>query len=344
MSKIRLLVVEDEFITGADLQSALLDLGYDVPLVVDSGDEAIAQVEKLRPDAILMDITLRGKMNGIEAAQEIRKCHAIPVIFLTAHSDDTTFQTAMQSEPFGYIIKPYEPINLRTSIEMALFKHSMEIKLIESERTVTALLNAIPDALALINRNKIIVAVNDPMCTRFMMRREDLEGSSIVDIIRQRRLYPGEEMLDEIFDSGRSFCLEDEIEGKWYETSIYPARGPDGNIARIAIQSHDITWRKQVEEQLKSAGIEQIEHNMEQFQILNDQIRTPLQAIMLYLSLGEFEHRKKIEEQVKVIDSLVAQLDAGWLESEKVHSFLLRHYQSAGKDNKEKHRSSGSDT
>ena len=339
----RLLVVEDEFITGSDLKSALSEMGYEVPLVTDSGEDAIRQAEKIHPDAVIMDITLRGKMNGIEAAGEIRKRCRIPVIFLTAHSDDPTFQNAMQSEPYGYIIKPYEPLNLRTSIEMALFKHSMESKLLESERTVTALLNAVPDALALINREKVIVAVNDPMCMRLGIRRGELEGSSISSIIREGILYPGEHMLDEVFESGRSFCLEDEQGGRWYETSIYPARGPNGTIARIAIQCRDITWRKQVEEQMKNAGIEQIEHNMEQFQILNDQIRTPLQAIMLYLSLGEYEYRNKIEEQVRVIDSLVARLDEGWLESEKVRSFLLRHYQSKNRGSNGTTGSSGGD-
>lgn len=326
MRKTRLLVVEDEFITGADLQSALIEMGYDVPLVVDNGREAIAQAAKLRPDAVLMDITLRGSMNGIEAAEAIRREQEIPVIYLTAHSDDHTFKEAIRTEPFGYIIKPYEPLNLKTSIEMALYKHVMENRLRESERTVLALLNAMPDALALVDCRKTIVAANEPMCRRVALLQKDLVGSTITDIIRRGLLYAGEEMIDEIFRSGKSFCLEDEMDGTWFETLLYPVYEPDGTIQRIVIQSRDITGRKRIEEQLKTVGIEQIEQNMEQFQILNDQIRTPLQAIMLYLSLGNFEHREKIEEQVKTIDSLVARLDRGWLESEKVHSFLLRHY------------------
>lgn len=337
----RLLVVEDEFITGADLQSELIEMGYDVPLVVDSGEDAIDQAGIIRPDAILMDITLRGKLTGIEAAGVIRERYTIPIIFLTAHSDDPTFQKAIRTEPFGFIIKPYEPHNLRTSIEMALFKHSMETKLRESERTVLALLNATPDALVLIDREKKIVAVNDPMCRRLNKSREELEGNSIADIISPGLLYPGEEMIDSIFSEGRSFYLEDEHEATWFETTILPVREHDGTIARVVIQSHDITWRKRVEEQLKSVGIEQIEHNMEQFQILNDQIRTPLQAIMLYISMTEYEYRPQIEEQVKIIDALVAKLDKGWLESEKVHSFLLRHYKQGSDEKTDKTSRSG---
>jgi PAS domain S-box-containing protein len=328
MKKRRLLVVEDEFITASDLQSTLAEMGYDVPGVVDNGEDAIHLAEKLRPDAVLMDITLRGKLTGIEAAAEITSGLEIPVIFLTAHSDDRTFEKAIESEPFGYIIKPYEPLNLKTTIEMALFKHIMEEKLRESERTVLALLNATPDALVLVDRAKRIVAVNDPMCRRIALSRKDLLGSNITDLIKRGLFYAGEEMIDEIFLTGRSFSLEDDQDGAIYETSIYPVFEPDGTIQRIAIQSHDITGRKQVEEQLKSVGIEQIEQNMEQFQILNDQIRTPLQAIMLYLSLGDYQYRARIEEQVKNIDALVSKLDKGWLDSEKVHSFLLRHYSS----------------
>jgi hypothetical protein len=164
------------------------------------------------------------------------------------------------------------------------------------------------------------------MCRRIALSRKDLEGRKIGEIIARGLLSISEEMIEEIFRSGRNFCLEDERDGSWYETLIYPVAEPDGTLERIAIQSRDITGRKQVEEQLKSVGIEQIEQNMEQFQILNDQIRTPLQAIMLYLSTGETPYRAKIEEQVRIIDSLVARLDRGWLESEKVHSFLLRHY------------------
>ena len=96
-------------------------------------------------------------------------------------------------------------INLRTSIKMALFKHSMETKLRESERTVLTLLNATPDALVLIDRGKKIVAVNDPMCRRLKKTCAELEGSSITDVIPPGILYPGEEMIDDIFSAGHEF-------------------------------------------------------------------------------------------------------------------------------------------
>lgn len=322
-----ILVVEDEYITSADIQSDLIEMGYKVPRIVDNGEEAIELAGTLRPDAIIMDITLRGKLSGIDAALVIREKYLIPVIFLTAHSDDPTFQKAIRAEPFGFIIKPYASLNLRTSIEMALFKNTLEKKLRESERTVLALLNATPDALVLIDSDRKIVAINETMRQILGMGPEDLKGTCLGDIIRPGQFCFTDEIVEEIFRSGKCFYGEDERNGKWFDTAVFPVKEPDGTIERIAIQSHDITWLKLVDEQMKSMGIEQIEHNMEQFQILNDQIRSPLQLILFYLSMGECEYRPQIEERVKIIDSLVARLDKGWLESEKVHSFLLRHYQ-----------------
>jgi CheY-like chemotaxis protein len=129
-----ILVVEDEFITGADLQNNLRNMGYDVPVVVDTGEDAITKAGELHPDLVLMDITLIGEMTGIEAATQIRDRYGILVIILTAHSDDPTFEKALHSEPFGYIIKSIEPLKLRTSIEMALYKHALNLKLKKNKR------------------------------------------------------------------------------------------------------------------------------------------------------------------------------------------------------------------
>jgi CheY-like chemotaxis protein len=126
MSKIKILVVEDEVVIAMDLQQRLIRLGYDVPVIVGNGEEAIDTVVKLRPSLVMMDIRLQGEMDGIQAAQRIRREARIPVIFLTAHSDDTTLQRAKMAEPFSYIVKPFNERELKASIEMALHRHSLE--------------------------------------------------------------------------------------------------------------------------------------------------------------------------------------------------------------------------
>lgn len=123
MAKAKILIVEDESIVAKDIQNSLKNLGYNVPTIVSSGDKAIKEVEDSKPDLILMDIILKGDMDGIEAANIIRENYNIPVIFLTANADDKTVSKARIAEPYGYIIKPFREKELQTTIEMALYKH-----------------------------------------------------------------------------------------------------------------------------------------------------------------------------------------------------------------------------
>jgi two-component system, response regulator PdtaR len=121
----RILVVEDEFITAADITHTLGEMGFTVLPAVDNGREAIEKAGELAPDLILMDINLIGDMTGIEAAGRIRDLYRIPIVFLTAHSEHSTVERSFSSNPSGYIIKPFDPSDLRVNIEMALFKHGM---------------------------------------------------------------------------------------------------------------------------------------------------------------------------------------------------------------------------
>lgn len=126
MAKTSVLVVEDESIVAKDIQNSLKKLGYSVPSVENSGEDAIDAAGEHRPDLILMDIMLKGEISGIEAAEQIKNRYQIPVIILTAYADESTLSKAKVTEPYGYIIKPFKEIDLHTSIEMALYKHSKE--------------------------------------------------------------------------------------------------------------------------------------------------------------------------------------------------------------------------
>lgn len=123
MAKTNILVVEDESIVAKDIQHSLKKLGYLVVDLCSTGEQAIQSTEEKKPDLVLMDIMLKGEMSGIEAANVIRERYNIPVIFLTAYADESTFSKAKVTEPYGYIIKPFKEIDLHTSIEMALYKH-----------------------------------------------------------------------------------------------------------------------------------------------------------------------------------------------------------------------------
>lgn len=126
MSKTNILIVEDESIVAKDIQMSLRKLGYTVVGICSNGEDAIRTVEEQTPDLVLMDIMLKGNMSGIEAAEQVRARFNIPIIYLTAYADESTLSKAKITEPYGYIIKPFKEIDLRTSIEMALYKHQKE--------------------------------------------------------------------------------------------------------------------------------------------------------------------------------------------------------------------------
>ena len=129
MNKARLLIVEDEAIVVEDLKIRLAQLGYKVAGSTASGEDAVAMAEQIRPDLVLMDIHLKGSMDGITATHEIRDRLSVPVVFLTAFGEGITFQRAKEAGPAGFILKPFEDRELKIVIEMALYKHYAENEL-----------------------------------------------------------------------------------------------------------------------------------------------------------------------------------------------------------------------
>src|SRR4051812_35474729 len=135
MGNAQILVAEDENIIAKDIQHTLRRLGYSVPVTVSSGEEAIRKAEENRPDLVLMDIVLKGAVDGVEAARQIRERLDIPAIYLTAHSDDHTLQRTKTTEPYGYIRKgSFDERELQIAIEIALYKHQTERRLRANER------------------------------------------------------------------------------------------------------------------------------------------------------------------------------------------------------------------
>ncbi|ABE53145.1 response regulator [Methanococcoides burtonii] len=126
MSQIKILIVEDEKIVALGIKKMLKNLGYLVPSIASSGEEAISKAEITFPDLVLMDIMLKGDMDGVEAADQIRKRFEVPVVFLTAYSDEKILERAKRTNPYGYIIKPFEENSLHATIELALHNYKEE--------------------------------------------------------------------------------------------------------------------------------------------------------------------------------------------------------------------------
>jgi PAS domain S-box-containing protein len=147
MSAAQILVVEDESIVAKGIEAELKSLGYGVSGIASSGEEALRKAAQTCPDLVLMDIVLKGKLDGVRTTEELREWFDIPVIYLTAYADDQTLKRAKVTEPYGYLIKPYEEKELRTTIEIALYKHRIEATAKEMQRWRSAVLRSIGEAV-----------------------------------------------------------------------------------------------------------------------------------------------------------------------------------------------------
>jgi PAS domain S-box-containing protein len=200
MNKERILIVEDEYFTSTDIRNMLVKFGYDVIGIADTGADAIEMAGAHRPDLVLMDITLKGHMNGIEAAKTIRKRFGIPVIYLTAHSDDATIEKAVVSEPFGYLIKPIDERALQTTIQMALYKHAMDRKMEEQNQELTqvnedllkftAAIDGMDDCVIITKKTGEIEYVNTAFIKRFGYTADEMKGKYMSDLQAPENRFP----------------------------------------------------------------------------------------------------------------------------------------------------------
>lgn len=132
MEDFKVLIVEDEFLVSADLKHHLESMDYEVIGIASTGIDAIRIAEEKFPDIILMDIILKGDMDGIDAAKQIYECCDIPVIYLTGNYDNHIIERAKLTQPYGYIIKPFSPKELYSVIEMAGYKHLIEQRAVKT--------------------------------------------------------------------------------------------------------------------------------------------------------------------------------------------------------------------
>ena len=147
MAKANILIVEDESIIASVIAGALRKFEYEVIDILNSGEAAVAVALEKKPDLILMDIRLQGEMDGIAAVERIQKQLDIPIIYLTAYADEPTLERAKKTKPYGYIPKPFQEIELKTTIEMALYKHHFEMQLKESEAKFRSLFENSQDVI-----------------------------------------------------------------------------------------------------------------------------------------------------------------------------------------------------
>ncbi len=183
MTNANVLIVEDEGILAIELKETLEKLGYNVLATASTGGETIELAAMHRPDLILMDIVLKGDMDGIEAANKIRSNLKVPIIYLTAYADDETVKRAKITEPFGYLVKPYNDKELQIALEMALYRHTMD-KLRESHHWLETVLRSMGDTVIATDNDGHITFVNSSAERLMGLKRDDAIGKSLDEVIR----------------------------------------------------------------------------------------------------------------------------------------------------------------
>ena len=262
MRKTKILVVEDESIVARDIRNMLVGLGYEVTGVVASAKAAVQKAQETMPDIVLMDVMLQGKITGVEAAEQIYTKFSIPVVYLTAYADSTTVQQAKKTEPFGYIIKPFEERELQTTIEIALYKYQMQMELKDRERWLSTILRSIGDGVIATNKIGVITFMNPLAENLTGWKLDQALDRTLSDVFKVINQKPGKMQkisVKKILE-GKGSALSDEAilvskNGKRtpIDPRLEPIKDDSGNITGVVLAFTDVTSRKKTEEELKKS-------------------------------------------------------------------------------------------
>jgi diguanylate cyclase (GGDEF)-like protein/PAS domain S-box-containing protein len=260
MEKMRILIVEDEGLIARDVEDMVRNAGYEVCAVVGTGEEAVDKAEKTQPDLILMDIILRGAMDGVEAAEKIRERFDIPVIYLTAHTDENTLERAKLTEPLGYTLKPVEQKELMTVMEMALYKNEMEIKLKERQSWLTTILESIGEGVIATERGGNITFMNQVAEKMTGWSQSDSIGKPLTSVLHLVDEDTGKLVrvsLPQLLEDSASNPINGNIQIVNFvdktpiELTFTPIQDGKDNIHGLVLVLHDLTERKRYEEKLR---------------------------------------------------------------------------------------------
>ncbi|KPQ01024.1 MAG: two component signal transduction system hybrid histidine kinase / response regulator with PAS senso [Bacteroidetes bacterium HLUCCA01] len=334
--KTRLLIVEDERIVAMDLRHRLERFGYEVVDMVASGTAAMQAVEQHHPDMVLMDIRIQGEMDGIETAGELHRRFDIPHIYLTAHRDGETINRAKHTEPFGYLLKPFNDREIQTTIEMAVYKHEMSLKLKQSELKFRSLIQNSNDIIALLGENGEINFVSPSSFRVLGYTDEELIGTDIARHLDEPSRQKLDEFLESLQQAAEPHALSMELrflhKQKGYVFldvvgSLFRVEGMDSGVV---LNARDITDRKRDQMELVQAKNKAEEMNRLKSTFLSNishEIRTPLTGILGFASILESEledeqhlHmiRNITRSGLRLLETMDAVLDLALIEATRI--------------------------
>jgi PAS domain S-box-containing protein len=182
MVKTSIMIVEDEAVISMHIQNSLIKLGYDVCGCVNSGEEAVRMASELKPDLILMDIILQGRMDGIEAAKIIKDTLGVPVVYMTGNADFQTITKARETDPHGYVLKPINVLHLFSTIDTVLHRNKLETSLRESDEKLRRIIENSKDGIVLADENGLIIEWNNGMERNTGLLKSDVMGRQVWDV------------------------------------------------------------------------------------------------------------------------------------------------------------------
>jgi PAS domain S-box-containing protein len=326
MTNAKILVVEDEAIVAKDLQYRLISFGYTVPVIASSGEEAINQAVKISPDLVLMDIKLKGTMDGIEAAQEIHRHLDIPIIYLTAYADENTLARAKITEPFSYLLKPFKERELQTNIEITLHKHGLEKQLKANRKWLDALLKSIGDGVIASDLQKLVTFMNPVAENLTGWKQEEACGknsSEVFNIANAETHIPIESPIIKVLQDGIIVSLPPETilitrEGREIpiDDSAAPIKDDKDNITGVVLVFRDITEHKraieahqrQIEQEQLMVQWEEINQLKNDFlNLVSHELRSPLSNIKLMVQMIQIS--TDTEETQRYLQLMEAECD-----------------------------------
>ena len=266
----RIMIVEDEVAIAMVLEENLTQMGYEATLTAHSGEEAVALAAKVKPDLILMDIVMPGELDGINAAEKIKKELDIPVVFLTGYSQNELLDRAKQAEPYGYILKPVQTNQIKAAIEIALYNNEMdkraraardELETKVKQRTadlnrkteqLNALLNATTDTAFLIDLEGTVIASNKVSARRFGLKLDQFLGKCVYDLMPPDLAKTRRARAEQVIKRGRPYRFRDERKGIIFDNDIYPVFDEEKRVVQLAVFGKDITREVQSHEALKT--------------------------------------------------------------------------------------------